>query len=99
MSRDEIMIINKVFIHNVKLLWFKRQLLHHHTESVGGGHLLQATGGLGTQLGQLSIFPPDIRSELLLFLYMVQGRASEVVAEVFKASYLEMVVSTVLELN
>ena len=47
----------------------------------------------------VSIFPPDIRSELLLFLYLVQGRASEVVAEVFKASYLEMVVSTVLELN
>ena len=33
----------------------------------------------------VSIFPPDIRSELLLFLYLVQGRASEVVAEVCKA--------------
>ena len=36
----------------------------------------------------VSIFPPGIRSELLLFLYLVQGRASEVVAEVFKASLL-----------
>ena len=33
----------------------------------------------------VSIFPPGIRSELLLFLYLVQGRASEVVAGVIKA--------------
>ena len=67
------MIINKVFIHNVKLLWFKRQLLHHHTESVGGGHLLQATGGLGTQLGQH--LPPwhQVRALALLVLGAGQG--------------------------
>ena len=94
MSRDEIMIINRIFIHNVKLLWF---IGNYSTTTQRAWVVVISSKPLEALAHSwVSIFLPGIRSELLLFLYLVQGRASEGVAEVFKASYLEVNMRTAL---
>ena len=76
------MIINRICIHNVKLLWFTG---NYSTTTQRVWVVVISTKPLeALSHSWFSIFPHGIRSELLLFLYLLQGRASEVLAEVFK---------------